>query len=332
MPKTSKIPTIHDCNLINYMLHVVKYLSDERGNCSIESVMRTYSASVFGGKPLEFATILYLCLKTNFLTCRKGFITITNQGKEFCSLNIEQSFEISSHQKTYFINNFIFTGVWKENVKRLFILFSPNYEKFTFEYSNYENPLPISLQPIFKLLKNLGVVKVNDDYICVQPLYIRQVRDLLARRLMTQKELNNLLEADEELGLQAEELVVKYEKDRLRKLSRFPEANLVKKISQLDVSAGYDIISFDGENPGIIHDRFIEVKASRQGEVRFHWSINQYNQARLLGLKYWIYFIGNLSGNQQIDVMPIMIQNPVQKMDTFSELTIRPSGFIVERK
>ena len=114
-------------------------------------------------------------------------------------------------------------------------------------------------------------------------------------------------------------------------LGRIPESELVTRVSQLDVTAGYDIASFDGDRPTIMHNRFIEVKASRQHRIRFFWSANEYEKAKVLGDQYWIYFLGNYDGKIHLNIEPVMIQNPIRRIETYSEFTLKATKYVVER-
>lgn len=74
-------------------------------------------------------------------------------------------------------------------------------------------------------------------------------------------------------GLEAEEFVLMLEKKRL------PEhASKIKRISDFDVSAGYDIVSYENNNSNH-YDRFIEVKCY-VGKPHFFWSENESDVAK----------------------------------------------------
>jgi hypothetical protein len=136
------------------------------------------------------------------------------------------------------------------------------------------------------VLKRLQVIAEADRVLDVEPSYVRYVIKLRAgQEGTTQAELNDILQADQKLSDHAEEAVVQFERRRLRSLGREVEAELVRRISQLDVGAGYDIESFDGSEPPLGFDRFIEVKASTRSEMRFFWSANEHRIAQTLNGK-----------------------------------------------
>ena len=53
------------------------------------------------------------------------------------------------------------------------------------------------------------------------------------------------------------------------------------KIKKYGISAGYDVISYNGEKITIKHDRFIEVKGTSGSKPIFFWSENK-NMRKLL--------------------------------------------------
>jgi len=89
------------------------------------------------------------------------------------------------------------------------------------------------------------------------------------------------IEGNEELGKEAEEWILKFEK---RRLSQHMLVDNIRRISDDDVSAGYDIVSFSGSTT-LTFDRFIEVK-SYSNKPRFFWSQNEIEKAKELSEKY----------------------------------------------
>lgn len=331
MTKMSSLPTSQEINSANYLLCVLSELTDQIGACTIDSLKRACSSRVFGGMPFNFKYIVELCMQMEFISRGNGNLSLTETGKEFIALNHKKTYELSKSQENYILENLIFEGIWKSNCRGFFSVFSPNYKSLNFELTIKESPLPQRFAAIFQLLRRLGVVETNSEIVFVVPQYIRHVRDILTSKGISQEKLNSILDADAELGARAEEVVLEFERKRLIQLERIPEAQLVQRISQLDAGAGYDIVSFDGNIASLTHNRFIEVKASRQGSVRFYWSLNEYEKAKELGDQYWIYFVGNFEGNKRSAIKPIMIQNPVRRIEELSEFSIRATKYIVEK-
>lgn len=331
MSMLSSLPTIQEIYSVNYILLVATDLCDDDGVCLASSVRRICSSRVLGGQPINFTQITGLCLRMKFIVQKTTRLVITPSAKQFVALNINRTYEISESQKSFLIEKTIFQGSWESHCRGFFLNFSPNYESFTFEFSIKDNPLPKKYSPVYQLLKNFRIIENRGGIIRVNPSYVRDVKNLLAKNNgFTQEQLRKLLNADEELGLRAEEAVLEYERKRLLNMGRSPESELVKRISQLDVSAGYDIASFDGETPSFTHDRFIEVKASKQGKIRFYWSSNEYEKAKELREQYWIYFIGKFGNVQQGEIEPVMIRDPVKRIEELSGFSIRVDKYVIE--
>ncbi len=330
MAKLSNIPTIEELNSVNYVLFVAISLCDNENLCVTDSVRRICSSRVLGGKPISFTRVIELCDQMKLLIKKGPRVALTHLSKQFMSLNQNRSYEISDDQRTFIIENFIFQGAWESHSRGFFLNFSPNYRLLTFEFSIRDNPVPKKYNPILQLLKRLKVIEIKDGIAFVSPYYVKFVKDLLAKKnVITEEQLKKLIEADEEFGLLAEEAVLKFERKRLLILGRVPESELVRRISQFDVNAGYDIASFNGDIPSLEPDRFIEVKASQQKAIRFYWSSNEYEKAILLGDTYWIYFIGNFKEKQN-EITPIIIQNPVKRIPEVTEFRMHVAKYIIE--
>src|SRR5450830_581794 len=92
----------------------------------------------------------------------------------------------------------------------------------------------------------------------------------------------------EQIAEAAEEFVLECEKIRLK---GHPKLNHIKRISLTNVSAGFDIQSFESLHSTEI-DKFIEVK-SYAGVPGFHWSINEIDFAKEKGFKYCLIIINS---------------------------------------
>lgn len=87
-------------------------------------------------------------------------------------------------------------------------------------------------------------------------------------------------------GAAAEEWVVEFERRRLRD---HPFVEQVRRVSEDDVTAGYDVLSFASPT-SLQHDLFIEVKS--YGSVKlFHWSRNEIATAEEFGEEYALYLV-----------------------------------------
>lgn len=106
------------------------------------------------------------------------------------------------------------------------------------------------------------------------------VEDLKERR--KKFALEQLLKRQEEQskrGLEAEEFVLGLERNRIP-----GKVHKIKRISDFDAAAGYDIVSYDSESSDK-YDRFVEVKCYL-GKPHFYWSENECDTAKQKGDKY----------------------------------------------
>ncbi|MDE1367174.1 DUF3883 domain-containing protein [Bacillus licheniformis] len=125
------------------------------------------------------------------------------------------------------------------------------------------------------------------------------------RRRKSKFTLEQLLKQQEEQskrGLEAEEFILEFERKRL-----LAKAYKIKRISDIDVSAGYDIVSFQSDS-STTYDRFIEVK-SYLGKPHFYWSENESDTARIKGDKYVLCLV-DYARITEPGYKPEFIQNP----------------------
>lgn len=142
-------------------------------------------------------------------------------------------------------------------------------ERFSLKYSSIRNML-IS-QGFFEIERNerITVFYVACEYEVMLSKYMRG-----KKKNISLEQLQRKLEKNALAGEKAEEFVLKYEQRRLGQ----PISERVKIISSLDVSAGYDIASFES-NKSKECDRLIEVKAVTK-DMGFFWSSNEYETDR----------------------------------------------------
>ena len=138
--------------------------------------------------------------------------------------------------------------------------------------------------------------------------------------------LEQLLKQQEERskrGLEAEEFVLKLEQMRLP-----TKGNKIKRISDFDVSAGYDIVSFD-RTDSVNYDRFIEVK-SYIGSLHFFWSENEYDVAKIKGDEYILCLVDY----SQINVpgyLPEYIANPCAAIFESGDWLINSASYRIQK-
>lgn len=144
------------------------------------------------------------------------------------------------------------------------------------------------------------------------------------RKQLSLEQLKKQLESNELAGEKAELFVLDYEKKRLGDSL----CDSVKRISEIDVTAGYDIVSFKSRD-SINYDRYIEVKViSNSG---FYWSKNEYETAKLLGDKYCIYLV-SLNNIYEYGYEPDIIVNPAYSiMNNDNKWFIESQSYHIKR-
>ena len=309
-----RLPTSTDLVNFNYLMIVIHSLSVD-GWCSIKAAHETCAKRTFNAQIIDYRKIIEVIEYCDLAVTKQGKVSITDKGSEFTRLNEHSFLELNPKQKYFLAENCIFYGRYKSQAKRVFNTFVSDYNEMTYKY-NWSDEYEVSLKDKITLhvFEYLGIVIRRNSEYAVDPQYLKHVREIRAEtRGMTQEELEQSLDANRKLGFKAEELVVQYERKRLRELGLDAEADRVKRISVLDPEAGYDIKSFIGIGPAAEHDKFIEVKSSHKSAVEFYWTKNEIDVAQKLGDQYWIYFLHDFSNSVVLkDINPLAIKNPAE--------------------
>ena len=186
-------------------------------------------------------------------------------------------------------------------------LSSINYDSSTDQYLLPRSTIKIKYSAVRNLLISFGVLdnhRADRQYVVHKHinLFIDSAQKTI--RNLTLEKLKSQLEEKEEQGERGELFVVAYEHARLQ---GHPHIDKVKRISIVDVSAGYDIISFNDCQSTEL-DRMIEVKTF-SGVPHFFWSSNERRIAKLLADHYFIYLVDINKINER-DYAPLTIQDP----------------------
>jgi len=176
------------------------------------------------------------------------------------------------------------------------------------------------------MLVDFGIIALRADakYTILQKLdkYIARPE---VRRKVTEKQLFAQLQKKKELGNTGEEWVLGYEK---RRITNPDIQERIKRISLIDVGAGFDIVSYN-DNDSKEFDRFIEVKTYK-GNKHFHWSHNEIEKASLMGEQYYIYLV-DADCIELEDYEPQIIQDPIKRVGESEGWAKRPDSYLVER-
>jgi len=216
------------------------------------------------------------------------FITIS-EGRVNCKSNILNDSNLIDKVFYKFCENY-----FKYNPIELVIFLSENMECETIlgrniplKYSNFRD-FAISFEKLKFYPQTNSYSLLSDDF----SSFIRNKRNLAS--------LEKNLEIKKEIGLKGEEFVLQFERKRLKRTEG------ILRISDDDVSAGYDIKSYDYHDD-IYHNRFIEVKTYTKND-RFYLSRNEMYVAELLKDNYFLYLV-DVSMIQISDYSPLIIKN-----------------------
>ena len=144
------------------------------------------------------------------------------------------------------------------------------------------------------------------------------------KKKISQEELLAQLQKQQEDGDKGELFVLDYETHRLSNPALTP-----KRVSLIDVSAGYDILSFE-DSSSSKYDRYIEVKSFR-GKPHFFWSSNEKRVAEILGENYFLYLVDLEKLEEDANqYTPTIIANPAERLFK-EEWLIEPDSFKVTR-
>lgn len=163
-----------------------------------------------------------------------------------------------------------------------------------------------------------GALELTEHY---EPIFTKAQKT--TKQKMSLETLKKRLEQQEAQGEIAELYALEYEKNRLVGTLN---ADRVKRISDIDISAGYDIVSFENGSSSE-YDCFIEVK-SFVGNIHFYWSMNEIEVATLYGDKYVLYLV-NAEKTSEPDYIPTIIRNPARVVIESDNWLMQSTSYLV---
>lgn len=185
---------------------------------------------------------------------------------------------------------------------------------------------PLAYAAIRNFMTVAGALdKEEHGEICVSDYYendfTAQIRS--RRKKFTLEQLLKRQEDQSRRGLEAEEYVLSLERNKLPS-----KVTKIKRISDFDVAAGYDIVSFQGEQSQV-YDCFIEVKCYI-GSPHFYWSENESDVAQIKGDKYFLCLVDyNRIGEP--GYQPEYIQNPYEVIFSDEHWLVNAASYKIQR-
>lgn len=324
LPETSML------NFFNKVLISLSELAPDGNSCSVDSLITQCKSLALGGVRGEYESVLNHCKFCGLISSKGNNVTLSTLGHRFLNVNRERFFEITEAQKHLMTERIVFKGAWDFHARTLFVNFYANPTTSLYELSTVETSLTTSQEVTIHFLKFLGVLQEQDSLIQVHKKYSQLVYELTAdSKAISEQQLEQLLMENRKLGAQGENAIVEFEKQRLMKLGKNIQAELVRRISITDAGAGYDIESFDGTTDEVFPNRFIEAKATIGDDIRFYWTINERRVAAEKKDKYWIYVLTSFREDRPSDSLPIMIQNPEHRIPEHDSFSIEVNKYLI---
>jgi hypothetical protein len=228
---------------------------------------------------------------------------------------------------TKFLADKCFSKLFDEQILTAdFFSFDIEEKKYMFK----NEKLPLCWSSIRNLMIDFGFLNVERTIHSTRFFVSTKYEDIIQqyckphKKTITIEELRKRIEASNAAGEKAELFALDFEKQRIKSVVL---QNQVRIISNIDVGAGYDIVSFDSESSSE-YDRFIEVKAV-SSDISFYLSSNEIEIARLKGPKYYLYLV-DLSKICDDAYVPFMICDPASIIFNSKEWILEPQTYKVK--
>lgn len=323
-------PSFSHFSYYNKLLFTLSELQGEQEFCSHNILKSAFMSTSIGGFYGGFEDLLTDCINIGLIRAKRKDYCISLLGKYFMNANRERQFELTHAQVEIIIEKIIFTGLWMMPVKTLLLNFHLDQKDLKYKLSKHDDLIEMELLALCNFLIRFKIIEEKEDYYFVVDRYSRKVYDTVSDyRAIGEQQLEALLIENKKLGTWAENKVLEFEKSRLNALGKLVQSDLTKKISHIDTAAGYDLISFNGNNDAIIHDRFIEVKATSTNDIRFYWTANERRVANIKANEYWIYLLISVNHEEESFIGPIMINNPAYTLESNEALSIEANKYLI---
>lgn len=193
----------------------------------------------------------------------------------------------------------------------------------SFQPESFYNYKTSYLRDFLISLKYIKYHNTEEKYILLNESILEE----FSKKEFSPEQLKNKILNQEMLGLAAEKIIVNFEENRIK---IFDKNLKVDHVSLRDVSAGYDIQSYEG-NEKI----FIEVKAVSLSNYKFHLSTNEYQTAINLKDKYYLYLLPvDYSKPEKFDIDRIVKINNIKDNIFLNKnlWNIDNDGYVISKK
>jgi len=300
---------------------------DELANvCAIFSVLRTdriahHQLELYVAKCLLLDScvnpvkIIDECIQFKLLLNHEKEFVLTDLGRLVAKQQQSTSSQVTDSARESLLRNvYLNTKTMTPSCQSFFHAFHVDPLQGTFIYDRSPDD-DLDVTKWLRIFYRVGLIHVNSESALIRHERLGLFNAVLAklRGVAPTSDIEEAIDKDD-IGDFAEERAVEYEVKRLR-ANGYPDlALLVQRISLVDKSAGYDVISRKGSGKNPEKVLFIEVKGTTKAEVSFIWSRNERRVAEQKGKSYWIYVFTNVDLLASSSEGPVRVCDPAQRL------------------
>ena len=251
------------------------------------------------------------CVTYGLLERAGSGLLLTKRGRELAKQQQSTRSEISDSAREFLLRSvYLDPRVMAASCRSFLLSFRVDVPQRTFVYDRTRTDGP-DVGKWLRVLHRVGLLEVNEQAAIVRRDHLELFNSFLERAR------TNLASSAEDLGVEKDEVgelaefrAVEYEIARLKSRGHRDLALLVQRISEIDKSAGYDVVSRKGSGKHPEQPIYIEVKGTRKLEVSFIWTRNERTVASQKLKAYWVYVFTNVDLSGRTCDGPVGINDP----------------------
>lgn len=302
---------ISNLNEINRVLLVVKNLEIKNNGAKEKSVTELLNRYCLDAQNSDSVANIQGCISFGLIRRKKDRLFHSVHGAKLFDLRTiddgKTLLNLNAEQRQYLLSVLI-ESEYRVELEGILGKFRVDHNQNIWFYDS-KIPNKSWNQDLVNVLFQLGFLTFTSSRIEIdihENIVVSRIRHRITK---SEQQLLEMLSARRETGRAAEALTLQFEKQRLITAGYEHLALAVTRISDQDVFAGYDVISFNGKKSGLEHDRYIEVKGTSGKNPVFYWSRNEIEMAKKYGNQYWIYLWTEVRSESQ-GKLERVIQNP----------------------
>jgi hypothetical protein len=285
---------------LNRILLAVNEISIQGQGASESSVLHLLEKDAINAMFVDNARNISFCIAIGLITKEKARLLLTPIGEKFFKVRTMEGqktiLDLNLVQRMLFARLLFESGTHTAQLTSIYADFKFDFRKKVWFYDS-DIPKNGWDRNVTNLLFQSQILVTRGNRIELTTNYDVHFSAIRNKIKRTEAQLLEVLKSQKVTGKISEDLTLAYEKNRLLQEGCEHLALAVHIISNEDVFAGYDVISYDGKNSSLEHDRFIEAKGTSGESPVFYWSKNEIEKARILRGKYWVYLWTNVKGD-----------------------------------